>query len=253
MPKVQELARELVDHATLYALSARRISSLNTPQEWARVVREARSLYRTVDTTGEPGEMILYLLIESVLNAPQIVAKMELKTNPNMEVHGSDGIHFSWDADDGCADIYFGEAKLYDSVYSAMDAAFESIASFHQENLFSHEVIAITNNFKYVEQPLRDAVIRYISSNNSDDGCRVNHAILIGYNWDQVSGASSVFRSVAEFRALYRNERTRLQRLLQSRMDNFSLKYLRFEVFFLPFASVQDLRSEFLRILRGGL
>ncbi len=52
---------------------------------------------RNTKRTGEFGEVIAYLLIEYVLKAPQLVAKMSLKTNRQMPVHGSDGIHFSFD------------------------------------------------------------------------------------------------------------------------------------------------------------
>jgi Cap4 SAVED domain len=51
-------------------------------------------------------------LMECVFGAPQIVAKMDLKTSPKMEVFGSDGIHAKWNASDNCLDLFFGEAKL---------------------------------------------------------------------------------------------------------------------------------------------
>ena len=64
------------------------------------------------DKTGEAGETLLFFLMEAVLGAPQLVAKMELKTNSNDEVKGSDGIHVRWNEQDKLVDLYFGNYYL---------------------------------------------------------------------------------------------------------------------------------------------
>src|SRR3546814_10487872 len=59
--------------------------------------QRALALFKRVrkasNRSGEAGELLLYLLTEWILGAPQIIAKMGLKTNPQMPVHGSDGVH----------------------------------------------------------------------------------------------------------------------------------------------------------------
>src|ERR1700722_716078 len=103
-PKFRDLAEALADHIIEYCFSARRRSAPKKPHEFARLSREGRAYLRKMDTSGEAGEMLLYLLLEAVLGAPQMVAKMELKTNPKMENHGSDGIHMKWDEKDQVLD-----------------------------------------------------------------------------------------------------------------------------------------------------
>lgn len=81
-------------------------------------------------TTGEPGELILFILLEAALKAPQIACKMHLKTNVNMPVHGSDGIHISYDNSSGLLTLYWGESKLCHQLSNALDKVCESIKNF---------------------------------------------------------------------------------------------------------------------------
>ena len=67
---------------------------------------------KNTNRNGEFGELITFLLIESVLKAPQFVAKMSLKTNTQMPVHGSDGIHLSFDARTGNLKLYWGGVQV---------------------------------------------------------------------------------------------------------------------------------------------
>ena len=78
-------------------------------------------------TSGEPAELLLFVFLETIMKAPQIVAKMELKTNSQMPVHGADGIHVGYN--DGTLSIYLGEAKLYQQCSNAVSEAFNSICS----------------------------------------------------------------------------------------------------------------------------
>ncbi|MGF1747094.1 DUF1837 domain-containing protein [Vibrio minamisatsumaniensis] len=58
------------------------------------MTKEARKLFRhpeidseNPDRTGEAGELLLFFLIEAILGAPQMVSKMELKTNHKDDPH----------------------------------------------------------------------------------------------------------------------------------------------------------------------
>ena len=64
-----------------------------------------------------------------------MVAKIDLKTNPKLEVNGSDGIHMKWHPDDKVLDIYFGESKLEQTASSAIKNAFVSMENFHADGL----------------------------------------------------------------------------------------------------------------------
>lgn len=257
-PKVADLAKCLVNHAIDYAISARNRPPLMTAQQAAQYMQEARGLFRavtappgTADLAGEAGELLLYFLLETVLGAPQVVAKIELKTNPALEVNGSDGIHMRWHAADNLVDVYFGESKLYTDVGAALTNAFGSIESFHANGMRDHEYAMATKFFKGVDENVKSAVAEVLYTGRPGPGARINHACLIGYDWaatgltpGQAAGAVE-----AEYCRQYAADAKRLHRMLQNRFDVCERKQFGFEVFFLPFVSVQEFRDAFKRAM----
>jgi len=258
-PKVAALAKCLVNHAIDYALSARDRPEVLSNQDAMMYAQEARKLFRvvaappgTADLAGEAGELLLYFLLEAVIQAPQVVAKMELKTNTALEVNGSDGIHMRWHPIDGVVDIYFGESKMYADVGTALTRAFESIESFHACGMREHEYTMVTKHFKGVDDTLKQAVKEILDSGKPGPDARINHACLIGYNWspDGLTPQQALEAVQAEYREQYRLQAPRLHRLLETRLNNCQRKMYRFEEFFLPFVSVQAFRDAFDECLR---
>ena len=261
-PKIDLLIKILFSYFTHYCYSAQKRSfTADTDDiEKERIISElkdeARELFRkweeediTDDNqpkSGEVGEMILWLLMEVVLNAPQVVAKMDLKTNPNLEVFGSDGIHLKIDEED-TLNIYFGEAKFYNDIYKALDSAFQSIEDFHTNSMHLHEYNLVTTHYKYLNNTQQDKIYNFISERVKGNDIKINHACLIGYDWDEYKKLDSKERKafISNFTDIYQTETTRLTRLIQTRFDKFSKKEFSFEVFFIPFKSVQELRTAF--------
>jgi len=81
---------------------------------------------------GELGELLLYCFLESHLNAPKILSKLELKTSTSHYVNGSDGVHFLKLAN-GNYQLIFGESKTIKNLTSALTDAFKSIDEFKRE------------------------------------------------------------------------------------------------------------------------
>lgn len=217
-------------------------------------MQEARRLFRvvtapagTTDLAGEAGELLLYFLLETVLEAPQVVAKIELKTNPAQEVNGSDGIHMRWNSRDNLVDVYFGESKLYTCVGTALTNAFNSIEKFHANGMRDHEYSMATKYFKGADDRVKAAVAEVLDTGRPGPGARINHACLIGYDWAPTGPTPGQAAAAveAQYRAQYLADAPRLHRLLQTRFDHCQRKQFGFEVFFLPFASVQAFRDAF--------
>jgi hypothetical protein len=168
-----------------------------------------------------------------------------LKTNPNVETLGSDGIHMKWDPKDKLLDVYFGEAKMFGSVYDALDKLFDSVKKFHDNNLVEHELKLVTRHYKWADGPLKDAILKFINPQEGGD-CRINHACFVGYDWEKynefLTGSEEI---VEKFKSAYEKDTIRLRDLLKSRFDGFQYKHFRYEVFFIPFKSVQEFRDRF--------
>ena len=108
VPTVQEFVEYLYDCLIPYCLPKSKVrdalQGIDPALDYHRIVRlgdDAKSLFikakNQLESGGEPGELILYALLEWVLKAPRLVSKMYLKTNNNMPVHGTDGIHLGYD------------------------------------------------------------------------------------------------------------------------------------------------------------
>lgn len=257
-PMIAALAEVLYEHIIDYCLAARNRSASLSTKESTNLTKEARKLFihppATVDDpdqTGEAGEALLYFLLESVLGAPQVVAKMELKTNHNDEVKGSDGIHMSWNEDDQLVDLFFGEAKLYQDIGAAITAMLKSIDAFHTNDMCRHEFKLATKHFKYADKKVQEAVTELLGSGVPSGEVRINHACLIGYNWAEYEKLSSTAgtKLMEDFRQRYKDDSVRLHKLLQERFDKFNHKHLRFEVFYVPFPTVQEFRDAFNKAL----
>ncbi|WP_109994053.1 DUF1837 domain-containing protein [Salinisphaera sp. LB1] len=85
-------------------------------------------------TSGEPAELILFLILESVLKAPQIACKMYLKTSQNVPVHGADSVHVGYDSESDQLLMYWGESKLYGDLLGGIHAISSSISEFVKSN-----------------------------------------------------------------------------------------------------------------------
>ncbi|MDD4052121.1 MAG: DUF1837 domain-containing protein [candidate division Zixibacteria bacterium] len=248
MPKFQELANALADHLVEYCFSARRRGTPHTSVEWGKLHREARALLTRRATSGEAGEILLYLLCECILGAPQMVAKMNLKTNPQDEIKGSDGIHMKWHEADRILDVYFGESKLEQSLSSALSHAFESVGKFHADGLLEHEVGLITSHFKWIDVPIAQQILNFVDRSTPATDFRINHACLIGYDWRDYNTlvGTTVAELTADLTARLQADTIRLRDLINTRFDSFERKTLRVEVFFLPFRTVQEFRDAFI-------
>ncbi|HGM6999344.1 DUF1837 domain-containing protein [Serratia ureilytica] len=257
-PMVNNVAEMLYNYIVDFCISAKnRDGELNTRQH-ARLVKEARNLFRhpdigsgNNDKTGEAGEALLFFLMEAVLDAPQVVAKMELKTNSNDEVKGSDGIHIKWCEQDNVVDFYFGEAKLYQQISSAMDSALTSINGFHDDEMYKHEFSMVTKHFKYANENIRKEVASLISLGEPSENVRLNHACLIGYDWkgfNELIGDSEHPLS-HQFRDKFKKDFPRIVSLVEGKFSKFKYKHLRFDVFFIPFLSVSEFRNAFNKAL----
>ncbi len=183
-------------------------------------------------------------------------AHLQNKTKSNLfgrgfengqKANGSDGIHMRWDPVDNLVDVYFGESKLYTDVGAALTSAFTSIEGFHANGMREHEYAMVTKHFKGVDEHLKRAVVEVLDTGKPPPDARINHACLIGYDWAMTGAtpAQALAAIEAEYQRQYLADAPRLHSLLQTRFNNCQRNQYRFEVFFLPFTSVQAFRDAF--------
>lgn len=257
-PMVKALANLLYEFIIDYCISSANRPEQLTARESARLTKEARKLFRhpeidseNPDRTGEAGELLLFFLIEAILGAPQMVSKMELKTNHKDEVKGSDGIHAKYNSEDELVDFFFGEAKLYVDSNSAINSALSSIDDFHNIEMLEHEFTMVTKHFKYSNEETKKALSSLIVCGEPGPNARLNHACLIGYNYKEFStiDGGNPKALTENFISKFHEEGLRLTTSLQKKIANMNCNHLSFEFFFLPFPSVDDFRNAFNKAL----
>ena len=78
--------------------------------------------------SGEGGEELLFLFAEQVLQLPQALSKMNVKTSGKMHFHGADGIHIELSEDKTKLALYYGEVKVYEDFNTAVNNCLSGIA-----------------------------------------------------------------------------------------------------------------------------
>ncbi|WP_321956318.1 HamA C-terminal domain-containing protein [Paraburkholderia bannensis] len=139
----------------------------------ARLQREARRLFLEYDPTnigrfGEVGELIAYCVAERHLGAAQIAAKLSLKTNSNMPVHGIDGIHAKFE--NGVMNVFWLESKLAPSANDGAKEFAISTASFTSNRAqYLRELTIVTDfsNLDALPQAQKDVFLSYFDMYDS--------------------------------------------------------------------------------------
>ncbi|MCJ2050258.1 DUF1837 domain-containing protein [Methylobacterium sp. J-070] len=206
--------------------------------------------HRKTSRNGEFGEVITYLLIEHVLNAPQLVSKMSLKTSPQMPVHGSDGIHFSYDAATGGLTLLWGESKCYGSVSAALGEAVSSVAENLQDGKMGQELFLVKEHgdLSVLSDAAREAVLSFLDPWNENYNRRVDASvILIAFDFNRFAALQGIKAAEVEatFQEALRAELEACATRLDGHLRRVGIERHSLDVFFLPVPSVDDLRTRF--------
>ncbi|RWP78771.1 MAG: DUF1837 domain-containing protein [Mesorhizobium sp.] len=220
----------------------------------SQLSESAKALFKraneATNRNGEAGELLLYLLTEWVLDAPQLVAKMSLKTNREMPIHGSDGIHVRYSAEQSRLLLYWGESKLYSDVGDAIAAAISSITDALEPAKMQHEIELVQRNidFSGLDDESKSAILKYLDP--YDDAYNERHDVttcLLGFNFDafQALASTQPEKTDAEFVKLAEAKLKDLAPKLAKTIKAANLVNRPIEIFFFPVPSVQELRDLF--------
>ncbi|MGH9886661.1 MAG: HamA C-terminal domain-containing protein, partial [bacterium] len=134
-PRVSDLADAICESALDFAIPRSEIeqarardAQTGSTRQMTRLHNLARGLFTDLTNSGEGGELLLFVLAETVLRLPQVMCKMSLKTNTRMHVHGVDGVHAGVDPDTGQFALYWGESKIYQDASTAIRDCLASLA-----------------------------------------------------------------------------------------------------------------------------
>lgn len=264
VPTVQEFVEYLYDCLIPYCLPKSKINDalkgIDPALDYHRIVRlgdDAKSLFikakNQLESGGEPGELVLYALLEWVLKAPRLVSKMYLKTNNNMPVHGTDGIHLGYDEAKDLLTIYFGESKMYQNFSSAADAAFTSMAELlANAGQISREIEILNNlsDLNSLNPAFQAKIAEYINPYSTSKLTlqkRTVHACLLGFEYaayNRILTLEPAKVSLA-FEERYKKRIGSACRVIERHYGRRLPVTTNLHLFLLPFPSLKDFRAAF--------
>lgn len=230
-----------------------RDAQYNSTEAVSGLVEEARRSFTDLAKTGEGGEMLLFLLAERFLKLPQILCKMDLKTDPHLHYHGADGV-YAGVTDTGVLKLYWGESKIYGNATDAIRECLASLAPFlvepeHEDAERERDLILLSDKADLNDPALTEAIKRYFDK-NSIMSKRVQYCgvALVGfdanfYPADQVKAVADEIVEAA------RAELESWRVTIDNRLKAEKLQQLEIELFCLPLPSAEDFRAAFLKAM----
>lgn len=265
-PMTEEFLSYLVKSALYYSIpynmrkDALEKSKANDFSEMQKIFKRVKNLFNNSATSGEFGEVILYLILQNFFDAPQIVCKMILKTASNMPVFGADALHVQFDEKNLI--LYHGESKMYNerNPKSAIEDSVESSKGFLLNEYVKDkkcekkdfEIDLINTHFSLPDcsNEQKEMILNYFNPLKKESNYRKEIAVcLVGFNMKFYS--KEYDESVVEeiFKEAYKNEIDKAVSYFKESIDNFKLEKYYFRFIVLPFESIKDFRKKFLEQL----
>lgn len=230
-----------------------RDAKFNSTNAVAALLYEARSVFTDLATTGEGGEMLLYLLAERFLGLPQVLCKMDLKTNTHMHYHGSDGV-YAGVTDEGLLKLFWGESKVFGNATDAIRDCLRSLAPFlleedHEGASRERDLMLISDKADLGNPALTTAFKRYFDRSsplsNRVEYCGV---ALIGFDagFYPCSEATAVAEQISDAAKV---EMVKWLKNVSGRISVEKLQNFEIQFFCVPIPSAEGFRKAFLDAL----
>ena len=248
-PRTKDFINKLLDHIVSYCLNRDKYQNIS-PQDVRKLWYEAKQKFASPKDgkTGEPGELVTFFLLEGILNAPKIFSKMSLKTNRQMHIHGSDGVHLRVNGDDIV--LFFGESKLYQVHTTAISDALSSVKDFVSSNNSSSnnqqdfEIQVLSDHLDLPEGETRELILKVLDPYSKErSNLQYVYTCFIGFDINELKANCKP----ENFELVYNSKaKSCYENVLKKIEADAVLKKLSWQFFFIPFGSVVDFRNEFL-------
>jgi hypothetical protein len=250
-----ELVKLLSNQLYHFALSRTEVQKLIDAKEYATLVSKAQDkLRRYSSNEGELGEILLYCLLESHLNAPKILTKLEIKTAKNDYVKGADGVHLLKITETDYQ-LIFGESKLNSNLQKGIYEAFGSLSKLLSENKIEFEIGLVNSQLiKETANPeLYEFLKNVIVPNARENKISTDYSfgIFLGYDVGITEEESN--KSNSEFRT---HIRQKIKEEVESLIDSINFQINKseftgynFHLYVIPFSNLAEKRKEIIQQL----
>ncbi|MBL7688386.1 MAG: DUF1837 domain-containing protein [Bdellovibrionaceae bacterium] len=203
---------------------------------------------------GEPGELILFSLLEGKFGAPQLACKMYLKTSTAMPVHGSDGIHALYDQESEELRILWGESKLHQDFSGALSSTLASVRKFlgrdGTPSTRPREIQIVRDHISIENETFRKLILDHFDPYSALSNRRIEaFACLVGFDYDALKRNPRLIES--QFVSEYQTFTQEACREIAAKIGEQEVNDLEFIFLLLPFESLEQFRKKF--FLRLGV
>lgn len=256
-PRVDDLVSAISDHVLDFAVPRSAIVQAHEAYQRTgatapliRLRNEATGLFTDLVQSGEGGELLLYVLAESVLRLPQLLCKMSLKTNSRMHVHGADGLHAGVDPASGHLLLYWGESKLHSNPTDAIRDCFKSIApmltSTGESGQGERDMQLLGRHADLADENLTQAIKTFLDPRHDNfNKLEFCGLCLVGYDSDAYPQPNEL-GDHNKLLAVITQQIPDLKVSITRRLNAENLIGFGFHVICVPFPSVEDFRSKLL-------
>ena len=222
----------------------------------AKLFTQAMGLFTSLANSGEGGELILFLFAEKFLKLPQIICKMNLKTNPEMHYHGADGVHIGVDKQSQKLCLYWGESKLYSNltqaIYKCMKSISPLITSSFGDGSAEERDIQLLSDFMNVDDPnLEAALKKFLDPDNPEfNKLEYRGICLVGFDIDDYPTEPNKL-NINGLLETFSDKIDSWRDNIKKRIIEESIHGISLHVFLIPFPSVDSFRQTLITSLNG--
>ncbi|PKF78225.1 DUF1837 domain-containing protein [Vibrio sp. vnigr-6D03] len=188
---------------------------------------------------GELGELILFTLLDVYIQAPKLLSKISMKTNPRMPVFGADAVHGQFR--DGEFRVYLGESKLHKCFKSAATDATSSIV--RAKNKFEDEFLLLDSylDFPNLTDELEETILNSLDPYNEDLADKIHSPCFIGFTQPDI-----IFEDESSFLEHYKSLSCQYVGDFFQKVERQELDIEEVTLLMLPFGCVDELVEEFI-------
>lgn len=262
LPRMSDFTDEVANWLLDYVIPRRKLmeatsaSATETRLKNERLRRTAIETFKKHGISGEQGELLLFVLAEAFLELPQLLCKMDLKTDPEMHFHGLDGVHCGPSDDPNELAIYWCESKVHKDLDAALSQALDGLKPFlvsaGSGGADKRRELVLLDHYMDLDDPeLQKYVLDCINPHSTSFNTVSWRGIcLVGFDHDYPNKPNAIKR--AEFTKQIQAKLPSWCRKIKSRAASRNLDSFVIHVFYLPFGFCEDFRAAMKKSLGLG-
>lgn len=211
------------------------------------------------DMDGKYGELLLYILTESILETPLVSHKLTLLTNPNDQVKGGDGIFFGKYEDD--YSILIGESKIHQQLSKALESSFDSLDRFHKNyttDTLDHELFIARSNISsnFSNEQLDALFDAFTPGTDVYKNCTKAHPVLLVFNTKVIERIERKAKNKQEAEKLFEEwvikRSEEIQKNIVKKLNKYKqLKKVYVDIFLIPLMCVSHFKNSLYKAIHN--